>query len=230
MIGGSNAGNAGILRDILIERNFMRILNNHRFVSLEYDDVTIRDNIIFDTVGGSGNPKIHIFADGDLVPQRVHIYNNTIYINHSISNAQWRWTDDGNHGNCQAGDVCKVCNNLLYAPNYSAAAPTMGTNWNDCGGSNYLAASANDNPFGGPIPGQGLTQRGDFLLDPTNTNVTDAGYSLANETDFWVHLDAGSLCRDARATDIGAHESGGSVCFGNPLPPASPPDPPTLLP
>ena len=52
----------------------------------------------------------------------------------------------------------------------------------------------------------------DFRLQASDSAVVDAGYSFGGETDVWVYLDAGGLCRDDGQWDIGAHQQGGSVC------------------
>ncbi len=209
------------VHDLIFERNFYdwptgTAGSKNGVYDLLGSDITIR-NEIYDMqdafTGGTqlilvtGNPTQR--QVGSAGSGNIHLLNNTVYFDHSISNTFNMELISGNGDGCPSG--CYAYNNLLVAPNHTGSLAHSGS-FTQSGNLKITTP----NPFVGSVPGLGLTDPDDFKLAVGSAPI-GAGYDFVPGTDLdrWVYDDAMRLCRPGNADgwDVGAHEYGASACY-----------------
>jgi PKD repeat protein len=208
----ANTSSTPELENVIIERNFFFFSTGGsggaggmtKAFWLQGGDITVRNNVvdlqgIIDSQGLQNLVQHAPNAIGSSNDDNIHVLNNTVYYDDSISTDGFRFCGGGSVG---TGHLCY--NNLAYLPNHSASEVVDdGGNWNS---SHDLFASSD--PFAAPVPGQEATQATDFQADPGAASVVDAGFDFGTSAPT-VRLDHGIRCRPASAEwDIGAWEAG----------------------
>jgi hypothetical protein len=193
---------------------------------LEGSDHTVRNNVIdiqnavssgsWELVNALGEPLAKV--SGSSTSGNVHVFNNTIFADHSFSsNVTFAQEDTGRGTGCPTG--CFSRNNLAVWPNYTGDT-TPNDDPSYTSSNNYLTTTE---PFTATVPEQTLTQIDDFLLASPNASIIDAGYDFSSgtDTDRWVFDDLLLACRTDGQWDIGAHEYGASACVAGAAPAGS---------
>ncbi len=216
------SGNITPTHDFIFERNYHywpddTAASKAAIYEIQGGGMTIRNNV-YDLQGGftgglsfvqvTGSPTAA--RSGSTPTGNVHVYNNTLYFNQSISSpfsfTSLRGTGTGCTQNCFSR------NNLLVAPSFTGAV----------GNSSAFTASNNllirtPNPFATTVPARGSTRISNFRLGSGSAGAVDTGYSFSasSNRDVWVYDDAFGGCRGTSSTgawDVGASEFGAALC------------------
>ena len=106
-------------RNLIVERNWFEGTTDSRyFIKSAQTDVTVRNNVAYvpNNEGGNFVNAKDEDVDGRFYPDRVHVYNNTVYHASNSANAFSLFEAIGNSVNL-SGCVFDVRNNVLCAPN-----------------------------------------------------------------------------------------------------------------
>ena len=213
----NDAPTAPDIRDLIFERNFLFLSTGGagapgrqpRVFWLQGGDLTVRNNVV-DLQGidpSLPDEQIRLVAHDPnmlsapgLVDDRVHVLNNVIYFDEATQRT-FRF--------CQslAGSGHECRNNLAWLPNQTG--PRFVDDGNYSSSNNVFAAQ---NPFIGPVPGQGQTSAADFEPGSQASGIIDLGYDFGSGPSQ-VQLDFAGGCRPADGDqngsahwDVGAFE------------------------
>jgi peptidoglycan hydrolase-like protein with peptidoglycan-binding domain len=147
MIGGASVGMVGFGpengtidergQDIIFERNFLLCSSTtQNTILVSQPDVTLRNNVLNFPGPSAGGFAFGIQLSGIVPnPDRVHIYNNTVYhAGSSTNNWTLLWVSSNNdtspYDQTMPGSVFQLKNNLLYAPYRQSGYLSMFGNYN----------------------------------------------------------------------------------------------------
>jgi chitodextrinase len=147
MIGGASVGMVGFGpengvidergQDIIFERNFLLCSSTtQNTILVSQPDVTLRNNVLNFPGPSAGGFAFGIQPSGIVPnPDRVHIYNNTVYhAGSSTNNWTLLWVSSNNdtspYDQTMPGSVFQLKNNLLYAPYRQVGYLSMFGNYN----------------------------------------------------------------------------------------------------
>ncbi len=195
------------LRDVIFERNFLFLTNGgtgglgrmSRTFWLQGGDLTVRNNVVdlqgVDPTGTSEPVRLALQdpnepSSTDLLDDRVHVLNNVIYFDEETERPFVFCTS-------LAGSDHECRNNLAWLPNQTGSQEA------DTG--DFVSSHnvfADENPFMGPVPGQGLSSPVDFVPGPQSVDVIDSGFDYASGLSQ-VRRDFGARPRPADGDEDG---------------------------
>ncbi len=213
------------LRDVLFERNFLFLSTGGagglgrqaQVFWLQGGDLTVRNNVVDLQGVDPTNPNEQIRLVGQeanepsapgLLDDRVHVLNNVIYFDDATERT-FRFCSS-----FAAGSDHECRNNLAWLPNQTG--PRFADDGQFLASNNVFAA---ENPFVGPVPGQGQSSAEDFEPSAQASGIIDLGYDFGDGPSQ-VRLDFAGRCRPADGDqsgtadwDVGAFErSAGTDC------------------
>ncbi len=220
----SDATGAPDAQNMVFERNFLFLSTGgtggpgaqlHVF-ELQGGDFTVRNNVV-DLRGVLATippAEIRLVLHEANVPSalalnddRTHVLNNTLYFDETTERTVYTCSSFAG-----TGHECR--NNLAWLPNQTG--PRFADDGQFLASNNVFAA---ENPFVGPVPGQGQSSAEDFEPGAQASGIIDLGYDFGDGPSQ-VRLDFAGRCRPADGDlsgtadwDVGAFErSAGTDC------------------